>query len=185
MGLHSELPAAGPRSGPGAVCRGGPRSRRQKWLRGAVHSSIDEPAKRCSYTSPPCTYDNTSSSWYLVCNVWHLPPQGIDMFTYWRQMVPVCLPPHSSSMSKWPAKEPPSKVCLSVWPSPKARHDVRQIRAAFSDNKGLWKMRGGRERGCCCCCCQCRPQVVQFTLIHFPVQGKTRHVSKMKRHAGS
>lgn len=62
--------------------------------------------------------------------------QGIDMFIYWRQMAPVCPPQRFSSMSKWPAKEFPSRACRSASQWPKARRlDAHQKIAAFSDNK--------------------------------------------------
>lgn len=63
--------------------------------------------------------------------------QVIDMFTYWRQMAPVCPPQRFSSMSKWPAKASPSRACQSALPWPKARRldGAHQKIAAFSDGK--------------------------------------------------
>lgn len=121
MGLHSELPAAGPWTGHGAVCSGGPRSHCQKWLCGAIHCTIHQPTNRC--IEKPMQIINQSLLWHAVCNLLFF-SQVIDMFIYWRQVVPVCPPAHSSSMSKSPAKEYQSKLCPSVWPLLKARHDV-------------------------------------------------------------
>lgn len=120
----------------------------------------------------------------LLCNVGNLPSQGIDMFIYWRQMVPVCPPPRSSSTSKWPAKEFPSKVCRSVWPSPKARRDVHQIRAAFSDNKGIWKVWGERERLLLPVQNSSGP-IYTDPLPNAGKKKKACHLSEMKKHGGS
>lgn len=88
-----------------------------------------------------------SSLWHVVCNVCNFSSQGIDMFIYWKQMVPVCPPPHSSSMSKCPAKEFPSKLCPSEWqrprPRPRAKHNV-QLNA--TESCIFWQQRGfGKE----------------------------------------
>lgn len=96
------------------------------------------------YRSPPCTHYSLYHG-MLQCNVCNFPSQGIDMFIYWRLMVPAYPPPRSSSMSKWPAGGFQAKLCRSVWPWPKAKHDVHQIRAVFPHNKGLWKMWGEKE----------------------------------------
>lgn len=91
-----------------------------------------------------------------VCAVFF--SQVIDMFTYWRQMVPVCHQPHFLSMSKWAAKEFPSKLCQSEWPLTKPRHDVylNQIENCIfwqrrASEKELW-MWEKREKNWCCCC---------------------------------
>lgn len=67
MGLHSELPAAGPWTGPGAVCSGGPRSHCQKWLCGAVHCTFHKPTKRCLQRFLVHILKQ-SSLWHVVCN---------------------------------------------------------------------------------------------------------------------
>lgn len=75
--------------------------------------------------------------------------QVIDMFTYWRQMAPVCPLQRFSSMSKWPAKEFPWRACQSALQWEKARRlDAHQKIAAFSDNKKgpLENLRRSEER---------------------------------------
>lgn len=80
------------------------------------------------YYSPNCGFwrsDNYTFSF-----------QGIDTFIYWRQMAPVCPLQRFSSMSKWPAKEFPSRACQTALQWPKARRlDAHQKIAAFSDTK--------------------------------------------------
>lgn len=126
VGLHAELPAAGPWAGSRTVCCGGPRSQRQKWLCGAVHFTFHKPTKRCSQKSNVHIIGHSSlwpASGYLCVYDILSSSQVIDTFICWRQTVPVCRQPHSSSMLKWPAKCP-SKRCPSVSPLQRARYDV-------------------------------------------------------------
>lgn len=61
--------------------------------------------------------------------------------------------------------------------------------AAFFDNKELWKRSSECEQRDRCCCrqpvSQSRPQVVQFTLSHFPMQRERCRLSERKKRAGS
>lgn len=143
LGLYSELPAAGPWAGPGAVCSGGPRSCCQKWLCGAVHFTFYKLSHRCLLRFS-LQVSLHSQMFFLICVIlfflFLLPTQVIDIFTYWRQMVLAFLLLHSLSMSKWLAEVFLSKLWLSVLPLPKAKRDTHLNKTIrYLDNEGPWK----------------------------------------------
>lgn len=110
-------------------------------------------------------------------------------------MDPVCPPPLSSSTSKSAAEESPSKLCLSVWPLLKARHDMHlnQMKSCISwqqralENRAL-NVRRERETDPAAAARRSpRPDLKwsNFTLSHFPMQEERCCLSEMKKHAGS
>lgn len=145
----------------------------------------------------PRTYYKTSSLWRAVCNVYNvlfLLRLSTCAFieSRWFQSVPR----HTLHPCQSDPQRSPHQNCVWAY-----CHCQRQSmtciwtrwKAAFSDNKGLWKRSSEseqREGECCCCCCcqpvsQSRPQVVQFTLSHFHMQEERCRLSEMKKRAGS
>lgn len=122
MGLHPELPAAGPWAGPGAVCGGGPRSHCQERLCGAVHHTLHKPTDRLS----TCPF--IESRWFQPVPRHTLHPRQSDPQRS----------PHQNRVRAYRRRQTQSMTCIRTRP-----------KAAFSDNKGLWRRSSeceGRER---------------------------------------
>lgn len=176
LGLYSELPAAGPWAGPGAVCSGGPRSCCQKWLCGAVHFTFYKLSHRCLLRFS-LQVSLHSQMFFLICVILFFfvssPHPGYRHIHLLKadgsSLSPATLFIHVKVTRRGvPVKTMAERIAAAKG---KAWHTSEQ------DNQisRQWRtLEGGapsvnRQRQNAAVVLQFRPQVVQFAQNHFPV----------------
>lgn len=154
VGLHSELPAAGPWTGLGAVCSGGPRSCCQKRLCGPVHATFYKPSHRCLCLHVSHVSVLHFRIFVVMCNtLFHSPRLSTCSFTEggWFQPVPChtlypCQSdPQRCSCQKrvWAYSRRQRQSMTHVW----VNSFFQQWRALDGGALMWW------ETNCCRCCC--------------------------------